>query len=84
MSNPATPNWNTEQATAALKQRLGRQVWDLRVLIHEGHVVLQGFAVTYYAKQLAQHAALEVIGLPIKTNEIEVRVVRPTPAVDEG
>jgi osmotically-inducible protein OsmY len=84
MSNPATLNWNTELATSALKQRLGRQILDLRVVIHEGHVLLQGFAVTYYAKQMAQHAALEVIGLPIRTNEIEVRGVSPAPAVDEG
>ena len=79
MSKQATFQWNNEQATGLLKQRLGRRVLELLVVIHEGQVVLQGFAANYYAKQLAQHAALEMIGLPIRTNEIEVRLVRPTP-----
>ena len=49
--------------------RLGR----LRVLVREQGLILQGVAPTYYAKQLAQHAAMEVSGLPIIANEIEVQ-----------
>lgn len=44
-----------------------------RVEIHEQGLVLHGFAPTFYAKQLAQHAAMEVSGLPVLANEIEVR-----------
>jgi hypothetical protein len=33
---------------------------------------LQGLASTYYAKQLAQHAAMDLADLPILANEIEV------------
>jgi hypothetical protein len=33
---------------------------------------LRGFAHTYYAKQLAQHAVMEATKLPILANEIEV------------
>jgi hypothetical protein len=35
-------------------------------------VVLQGRASTYHAKQLAQHAAMEILGQPIVANDIEV------------
>jgi hypothetical protein len=44
-----------------------------RVLVQEQGLVLQGCASTYYAKQLAQHAAMKVSGLPILANEIEVQ-----------
>lgn len=49
------------------------RISGFRVEIHEQGLVLQGFAPTFYAKQLAQHAAMEVSGLPILANEIEVR-----------
>jgi hypothetical protein len=35
-------------------------------------VILRGQTHTYYAKQLAQDAVLELGGLPIVANEIEV------------
>jgi hypothetical protein len=34
---------------------------------------LQGRASTYHAKQLAQHATMELVQLPILANDIEVR-----------
>jgi hypothetical protein len=53
---------------------LGRiSVRALRVLVKDGGLVLQGRASTYYAKQLAQHAAAAVSGLPVRSNDIEVR-----------
>jgi hypothetical protein len=61
-----------EQAEALLKQRLRGRVSCLRVLIREKGVVLQGRTFTYYVKQLAQHAAMQTLGLPILANEIEV------------
>jgi osmotically-inducible protein OsmY len=53
---------------------IGRiSVRDLRVRVEDGGLVLQGRASTYYAKQLAQHAATAVSGLPVRRNDIKVR-----------
>jgi osmotically-inducible protein OsmY len=49
------------------------RVRRFRVLVQEQGLILQGCAPTYYAKQLAQHVAMEVSGLPILANEIEVQ-----------
>jgi len=54
-------------------------VWDLRVLVREGGVVLQGQALNYYAKQLSQHIAMQELRLTIVANEIEVRPALPAP-----
>jgi hypothetical protein len=64
----ATP----EQVEAYLKQRLGRRIRELRVVLHEGRLILKGQVASYYAKQLAQHAAMRANGLAIRANEIEV------------
>jgi hypothetical protein len=59
----------------ALIQRhlLGRvRLRWFRVLVQERGLILQGCVATYYAKQLAQQAAMEVSELPILANEIEV------------
>jgi hypothetical protein len=63
------------QLEAHIQRRLlGRvRLRRLRVLVQKQGLVLQGCAPTYYAKQLAQHAAMEVSGLPILANEIEVQ-----------
>jgi osmotically-inducible protein OsmY len=52
--------------------RLGRQLRNFRVMVTDGGVILRGQTHTYYTKQLAQHAVMEVIRLPIVANEIEV------------
>jgi hypothetical protein len=52
--------------------RLGGRVRDFQVFLSEQGVVLRGHAHTYHAKQLAQQAVLEAVGLPIRANEIEV------------
>jgi hypothetical protein len=64
---------NAEEVEAFLKQRLGARITGLRVLIREAGIVLQGTVSSYYVKQLAQHAAMKVLCLPILANEIEVR-----------
>jgi hypothetical protein len=56
-----------------VQRRLGNRVRDLRVLVRADGIVLQGRAPTYHAKQLAQHAAMEVSTLPILANDITVR-----------
>ena len=70
---------NTSPADTGVIETLVRQwlagrahVRDLRVtLLNEG-IVLEGRAATYYAKQLAQHVVVKVLGLPLGSNRIEV------------
>ncbi|HQU43367.1 MAG TPA: BON domain-containing protein [Pirellulales bacterium] len=54
-----------------IRCRLGQSVTDLRVDVSEECLVLSGQAPSYYAKQLAQHIAMNVSPLPL-ANEIEV------------
>jgi osmotically-inducible protein OsmY len=61
-----------EHLEAALHNRLGGRVSNLQVILHDSGVVLRGRASTYYAKQLAQHAAMELAGLHVLANDIEV------------
>jgi len=76
VNNP--PKLTPEEAEALLKQRFGARVVGLRVLIHEAGIALQGTVYSYYDKQLVQHGAMRIFGLPIVANEIEVRLnVRP-------
>ncbi len=52
--------------------RLSGRIHDFRVLLHDCGIVLRGFARTYHAKQLAQHAVMAETQMPILANEIEV------------
>jgi hypothetical protein len=61
-----------ETLESLIERRLGNRVRDLRVVVREAGLVLQGRTSTYHAKQLAQHAAMEAATLPIVSNEIEV------------
>jgi hypothetical protein len=63
----------SEHLELLVQRRLGSRVRDLRVLVRHDGVILQGRAGTYHAKQLAQHAAMELTSLPILANDIEVR-----------
>jgi hypothetical protein len=73
MNDTNSPPALAEQVEALLRKRLGGRVRELRVVIQGGAVILRGQSFTYYAKQLAQHVTMEVVKLPILTNEIEVR-----------
>jgi osmotically-inducible protein OsmY len=75
MTTANTPPADTEPLETLVRQWLaGRaHVRDLRVIVQEHGVVLEGRAATYYAKQLAQHAAMVVTGLQLLANRIEVR-----------
>jgi hypothetical protein len=55
-----------------IQDRLGGRVRDLRIVVRPSGILLQGRAATYHAKQLAQHAAMEVAGMRILANDIEV------------
>ncbi len=61
-----------EHLEMLVQRRVGSRVRDLRVVVRPGGVVLRGRTSTYHAKQLAQHAAMELGSLPILANEIEV------------
>jgi hypothetical protein len=62
-----------ERLELLMQRRLGNRVRELRVLVRHDGVILQGWAGTYHAKQLAQHAAMELGDMPILANDIEVR-----------
>ena len=61
-----------ERLENMLLRRLGNRVRDLRVILLADGLILQGRTGTYHAKQLAQHAAMELADQPIVANEIEV------------
>lgn len=63
---------HVSQLTAKVRERLGQRVQGLQVVLHDDGIMLRGQARDFYSKQLAQHAAMEVCGLPIVANEIEV------------
>lgn len=62
-----------ERLECLLQRRLGNRIRNLRIHVLPAGVVLEGRAATYHAKQLAQHAAMELALLPILANDIEVR-----------
>jgi len=62
-----------ELLESQVQHRLGSRVRDLRIIVRHDGIILQGRAATYHAKQLAQHAAMEIAELPILANDIEVR-----------
>ena len=72
-----------EQAQELLQRRLHGQARDLRVLLRETQVVLQGWAASYYAKQVAQQLMLDALGAIALVNEIEVRRLVRLPRSDQ-
>ena len=61
-----------ELLESTLVRRIGNRVRDLRVLFLPDGLILQGRCATYHAKQLAQHAAMEISVVRIVSNDIEV------------
>ena len=57
---------------ANVQHCLSGRVSHFHLDVHDGGLILQGQAGTYYAKQLAQHAVMQATRLPILANEIEV------------
>ncbi|MGE5194360.1 MAG: BON domain-containing protein [Deltaproteobacteria bacterium] len=55
-----------------VREKTSGLIRDLRVDFAPGEIVLTGRAATYYAKQLATHAALEACDDLTLTNDIEV------------
>jgi len=61
-----------EQLETHVQSRLNGRVQHFRLVVRGCGLILTGHTHTYYAKQLAQHAVMEVTTLPILANEIEV------------
>jgi hypothetical protein len=61
-----------DQLAASEQCQLAGRVSDLRLLLRDQGLVLQGHAHSYYAKQLAQQAVMRATTFPLLTNDIEV------------
>ena len=61
-----------DQLEARLQWQLGGRVRGLRLVGREEGLVIQGHTRTYYAKQLATHAAFDFDRELALTNDIEV------------
>jgi hypothetical protein len=61
-----------ERLEGLLQRRLGNRVRNLRVQLLSRGIILRGRTTTYHAKQLAQHAAMELADRPILANDIQV------------
>jgi hypothetical protein len=66
------PTEDAERVEAAIRDRVGSRVSEVRVTVLEGGLVLQGRSRTHHAKQLAQQAAVEFADWPILANDIQV------------
>ena len=77
-----------QRVTARLQCRLGSPVCNFQIAGREDGLILRGQVKTYYGKQLAQEVVMEVSGLSIMANDIEVRCVafieRGVPAPKQG
>jgi hypothetical protein len=63
------PAFDVEQH---VHERLGGRVRNLRAFRREGQLILEGCSLSFYAKQLATHAVLEMGPAEELVNEIVV------------
>jgi hypothetical protein len=61
-----------DRVERSIRLRTTGLIRNLKVEIHSEEIVVTGRAATYYAKQLATHAALEACNRLTLTNDIEV------------
>lgn len=54
-----------------VERRTSGRIRNLKVEVRQDGVVLEGYCATYYLKQLAQHAAMELTGGKPIVNEIQ-------------
>jgi hypothetical protein len=69
-----TADWTVlaESIARVVRHRTGGKVQGLKVEVRRDGVRLQGRCATFYCKQLAQHAAMDLTPDSVLTNEIEV------------
>jgi len=53
--------------------RSSGRIRNLRLSLCDDGLVLTGSTQTYFAKQIAQHSAMQMLDVPIFANDIEVR-----------
>ena len=67
----------TPETLGELEQHVQRQlngrVRAFRLSMRDDGLILEGHTNTYYTKQLAQHAVMRAVDLPIRANDIEVK-----------
>ena len=63
-----------EHIEEKIRRQLAGSVCNLHLILSDDGLVMRGCVRTYYSKQLAQHAVMELTKLPIRANEIEVSV----------
>ena len=73
-SQIVTPSVVDQVANASehLSRQLRGRLHNADVSVDRGGVVIRGTAKSYYVKQLAQHAVMTLVALPIAANEIVV------------
>jgi hypothetical protein len=64
--------WDVDELAVRLQGKLSGRIRSFQLVLHDGGIILRGFARTYHAKQLAQHAVMLETDWPILANEIEV------------
>jgi hypothetical protein len=57
-----------------MRRQLAGRIGGLRLMMHGDGFILQGFARSHHAKQIAQHMAVESTRLTLLANEIQVEV----------
>lgn len=62
-----------QRVVVRLQIRLGSQLRDFQMSAREDGLILRGKVRTYYGKQMVQEVVMEVSGLAILSNDIEVR-----------
>jgi hypothetical protein len=61
-----------DRVAARVHHLMSGRVRDFHVQIDKRGLVLRGRTQTYHAKQLVRQAAMEVAGMPILADEVEV------------
>jgi hypothetical protein len=56
----------------AVQLKTSGRIRGLRVALSNGRLIISGYAATYYSKQLATHAALDVAGTLVIQNDVIV------------
>jgi hypothetical protein len=73
------PDLLTPETLAELEklicQRLGGRLRDFRLSIRGAGLVLSGNSRSHHARQLAQHALMDMTQAPITANQIQVREI---------
>jgi len=76
MSEQAETDTATRETLARIEEHVRHRLTGLlggfQLVFRDEGLVLRGRVLTYYAKQLAQHAVMQASSLPIRANEMEV------------